>query len=405
MRNVTATALCLTVVASVSVMWVQARWPVTMPEVIAFGLAALWAAAGFIGWARPRLSPALIPLIALVAWTGLQLAIGSTAYAWNTKVALLYWSANLAFFFVTVQIAEDRRTRMRLLLALVFFAFLIAIVSPVQALDPANKVFFVFDPPKIWWIPFGPFPYVNQYAAFIELLLPVALYMAVTDRKRRILHVVIAAAMYASVIASASRAGFVLTTIEMVLVPVMVFRRGRVPARLLKSPAILSGAILMMLAAAAGPARLWDRLNQPDPYMGRREFLESSIQMIRQRPLLGVGLGNWATVYPGYAVFDDGLFVNQAHNDWAQWTVEGGLPLLCIMLMLAIWAVPRAIRSGWGSGIAIVLVHCLVDYPIQRTAVAAVFFIVLGTVAASDNEDARKKKGGNQLPDCLGANP
>jgi O-antigen ligase len=383
MKTFTAIALWLTAVISVSVMWVQARWPTTLPEVMAFGLAAIWAVAGVAGWVRPRLSFAMVPLMAILAWAGFQMAIGASVYQWQSKVALLYWSANVAFFFVSLQVCTDARLRTPLLQALVAFAFVIAIVAPIQALDPANKVFFLFDLPRIWWIPFGPFPYTNQYAALVELLLPFALYRAITDRRWRTFHVVSVAILYTSVIAAASRAGFVLTTVEMLLVPAIVLRRHRIPARAIGSAGLLFGGIFVMLAIAAGPARLWDKINRPDPYAGRREFVESSLKMIADRPILGVGLGNWSVVYPSYAVFDNGNFANQAHNDWAQWTVEGGLPLLAIMLTLAVWAVPRALRSGWGAGVPIVLLHCLVDYPIQRTAVAIVFFVVLGAVAAA----------------------
>ncbi len=387
MKKFSAIALWTTVAVSVCVMWVQARWPTTLPEAAAFSLGAIWVAAALAGRVRLRLSFGMIPLAALLLWALFQIAAGATVYAWHTKVAILYWGANLAFFFVGLQIFADGRLKLRLLRALVLFGFAISIVAPVQALEPGTKVFFLFDLPKVWWVPYGPFPYTNQYAAFIELLLPVALYSALTDRKLRTLWVLAVAIMYASVIAAASRAGFALTTLEMLVVPIIVLRRHRIPSRVLKTAGILFGGLFIMLALAAGPATLLERLSRPDPYAGRREFVASSIQMIKDKPLLGVGLGNWSTAYPAYAIFDDGLFANQAHNDWAQWTVEGGLPLLAIMITLAVWAVPRALRSGWGSGIAAVFVHCLVDYPIQRTAVAIVFFVLLAAVASTGGSE------------------
>jgi O-antigen ligase len=105
--------------------------------------------------------------------------------------------------------------------------------------------------------------------------------------------------------------------------------------------------------------------------------------MIRDHPLKGVGLGNWSTVYPAYALFDDGFFANQAHNDWAQWAVEGGLPFFFIMAALALWIVPRALRTVWGSGLIAIFLQCFVDYPIQKTGVAIVFFALLGAVSVA----------------------
>jgi O-antigen ligase len=141
--------------------------------------------------------------------------------------------------------------------------------------------------------------------------------------------------------------------------------------------------MLLWLAIPAGPDALITKFGMSDPFSGRREFNESSLQMFRARPLVGFGMGNWPIAYPGYALFDDGRFANQAHNDWAQWAVEGGIPLAALMLWLAIWGSVRGFRSGWGLGVPMIFLHCFVDYPIQRPGVAIVFFLMLAAVAGS----------------------
>ncbi len=86
----------------------------------------------------------------------------------------------------------------------------------------------------------------------------------------------------------------------------------------------------------------------------------------------------WPETYPGYARFDDGRFVNEAHNDWIQWASEGGLPFLAIMFGIAAWSVKPALRSLWGLEILSVWLHALVDYPMrQRPALAAFFFALV----------------------------
>jgi O-antigen ligase len=139
--------------------------------------------------------------------------------------------------------------------------------------------------------------------------------------------------------------------------------------------------MLVVLTLAMGPDAIIAKLQQKDPYQGRRELTESSLLMIRDHPVKGVGFGNWSTAYPAYAIFDDGLFANQAHNDWAQWAVEGGLPFFFVMVALAVWIVPRAIRTVWGTGLIAIFLQCFVDYPIQRIGVAIVFFTILGGVS------------------------
>jgi hypothetical protein len=99
---------------------------------------------------------------------------------------------------------------------------------------------------------------------------------------------------------------------------------------------------------------------------------------------MGVGLGNWPAAYPAYAIFDEGYFANQAHNDWAQWAVEGGLPFVLLILSIAVWSIPNAIRTGWGIGVVVVFLQCLVDYPIQRMGVALIFFTLIAASAYAD---------------------
>jgi O-antigen ligase len=153
---------------------------------------------------------------------------------------------------------------------------------------------------------------------------------------------------------------------------------------------MLARAVLGSLAAVAiltgvvGWEPLWKRLQEPHPYSLRKDLVLSSIAMVRDRPLTGFGLGTWPEAYPGYARFDDGTYVNQAHNDWIQWASEGGLLFLAAMLAIAAWSVGPALRSLWGVGILSVWLHALIDYPMQqRPALAAFFFTLLGTLAAT----------------------
>jgi len=195
--------------------------------------------------------------------------------------------------------------------------------------------------------------------------------------------------LYASAIATASRMGFFLTTVEMIAVPALVMWRRGIPFRRVQSGAFFFAAILIMLAVAAGPNMVASRLSESDQYAGRREYTEASIAMIKDRPLLGFGLGTWSTVYPEYAVLDDGLFINQAHDDWAQWAAEGGLPFMGLMLALAIWSFRRGWATGWGLGVAAVFVHCLVDYPIQRMGVGLVMFTMMAAMASGQADNSK----------------
>lgn len=395
MKKFSAGFLLLTVAATISVMWVKAKWATTLPEVAAFSLAAMWVLLFLTGRARPRLSPILLPFSAILAWGGLQLLLKTTVYAMPTRLILLYWAGNLAVFFCGLQVFADRQLRGVFLRVLVFFGSGVSVLCTVQALTSENTIFWIFPSPVALGPIFGPFLYRNQFAAFVELLLPVALYLAILSRKRKILYYLVVATLYAGVVASASRAGFVLTTLELAVTPLLVSRRGTFSRGQLVNGALVLLGMLLWLSIPAGPEALISKFGHADPFAGRREFDISSLRMIQERPVIGFGLGNWPTAYPGYALFDDGTYTNQAHNDWAQWAVEGGIPFLCIMLSIGIWGAIRGIKTGWGLGIPIVLLHCFVDYPIQRPGVAVVFFLMLAAIAGnqrSSNDSYSKQE-------------
>jgi O-antigen ligase len=355
-------------------LWVPARWPLTVFQV------ALFALAGIELFRRRAITwhPVAILLALAAAWGLLQIATHRTVYEWHTAEAVLIWITNLAAFTVAL-----RRGRAGFLQAMLIFAFGLSIVATLTAFtSPADKVFWFFDVAMDPHPTLGPFVYRNQYAAFVEAVLPLAIVRAIHDRKRSVLYIVIAATLFASVVAGGSRAGSILCLAEILITPVIAYTRKLITGRTLGRVLSASIATVVILTAVVGWETIWNRLQEPNPYSVRAELVRSSMEMIRDRPLIGFGLGTWSDAYPAYAHFDDGTFVNQAHNDWIQWAAEGGIPFFLIMLAIAIWSVRPAVRSLWGIGMLAVFVHCLVDYPLQqRPALAAFFFAMLGCIA------------------------
>jgi O-antigen ligase len=357
--------------AGILTMWVPARWALStfqlaMIALAAYRIAARWREGRGIG-----LDPGGIALAAVILWGGLQLAAGWTVDAFRTQETMLDWTVNLAGFALAVEFSEIQREKV--LTWMTAFASALSVLAMLTVFS---------SPPGViaWWVDvgtqvatLGPFVYRNQYAAFVEVLLPVALLRAFVDRERAWLWIAAAGLLFASVVAAGSRTGAALCLTEVLLVPVLV--RGRGAWRVILGIMASVG----LLTVVAGWESLWNRFQEPNPYGLRWNLLQSSLEMWRERPLTGWGLGTWSEVYPGFARFDDGTFVNQAHSDWAQWAAEGGVVLLALILFQALRAVLPAVRSVSGIGILAVFVHCFVDYPMQqRPALAAFFFIMLG---------------------------
>ena len=108
--------------------------------------------------------------------------------------------------------------------------------------------------------------------------------------------------------------------------------------------------------------------------------------MIRERPLTGWGLNTYVPVYRMFALYDDGTYVNRAHNDWLQFLAEGGILFAAPMCVLFLWSIRPAVRSVWGVGLIAVGLHALVDYPFARLGVCGWYFALIAMVAVSNRQ-------------------
>jgi hypothetical protein len=365
-------------------MWVPARWAVSAFQLAVFTLAGVRLIVRAREGKPTAVHPSVMLLGAAVLWGLIQASAGWTVDRFKTLTEVLNWSTNLCVFALGLELGRSPKRREQFLSALLWFGTALAGVSMLTVFSsPSGIVFWLFNAGSDRRT-LGPFVYYNQYAAFMEAVLPVALARAIFDEKRRLLYSIIGALLVASVVAGGSRAGTILCLSEVLVIPLVALGRGILSRRAASRLLFATISTLIVMGAAAGWDVIWKRLQEPNPYAVRKDFLLSSLEMIRNRPLTGYGLGTWSEVYPGFARFDDGLFANQAHNDWAQWAAEGGIPFFLLMIGVVAAAVRPAFRSLWGVGLLAVFTHCLVDYPMQqRPALAAFFFGLLGILTAS----------------------
>jgi O-antigen ligase len=364
--------------AGILTMWIPDRWALSLFQLSLFAFAGFrLIATRSIGW-----HPVALLLASVALWGLIQLVTRRTIYEFRTLESILDWIANLAAFSLALELNRGLTQRKRFLDAILIFATLLGIVSVFTVLtSPVGRVFWWFDISNAATL--GPFVYKNQYAAFVEAILPLAILQAIRDRRRWLPYTLLAATLFGSVIASGSRTGSALCLAEILVIPAIAFARDQIDRRTLIRATLGSAVAMTLLTIVVGWQVIWSRLQEANPYELRWKLVQSSLAMVHARPWTGFGLGTWSMAYPGYALFDDGTFVNQAHNDWLQWAVEGGIPLILIMLAVAIWTIRPALHTLWGIGICAVFLHCLIDYPMQqRPALTAFFFALLGTLAS-----------------------
>jgi O-antigen ligase len=143
---------------------------------------------------------------------------------------------------------------------------------------------------------------------------------------------------------------------------------------------------------AVGWQNVWQRLQTHDPFSGRRQFLVAAIHMAEHKPLTGFGLGTFPEVYQQFAIQDFPFYANHAHNDWAEFAADGGVPFLLLVLVPFAVAIPTAIRHPWGVGLIAVMAHACVDYPFPRSAVSGWMFALLGALYMARAADKSLKR-------------
>ena len=318
-----------------------------------------------------------IALVGIGSWGWLQWAAGATEYGYATLDAAVRASAWTGTAFVAARALAHPSMRLRFLRVLAGAGFTLSVVGVLAAFTSAGRVLWLWPSayPEVW----GPFQSRNDFAGFLELSLPAALWLGAAKRVERgapqPIFLWMAAAIFAGGIASASRAGAILLVFEAV-VALSLLRKGKA--------ALAFALAALLMVGIAGAGTLLGRFSDPDPLRYRREIAHSTLQMISERPWQGYGLGTFEHVYPEFATFDAGALVEHAHNEWLEWAAGGGLPYVALWLLLAVSVAPRAVRSVWGLGVIAVLLHAVVDYPFARHGLTAWNFALIGILGADE---------------------
>lgn len=381
-----AVILPATLIFSVICVFVSALWPLAAAQTIFFLLAIAFLLAAAVRGRMPEAHWIMALLVAALLWGMLQLLLARSVNRFETWSAILRFAAYFSAFFVSFQVFPHPETRRYFRLGAIYFGCLLSVEAILQRFTSEGKIFWIIGTENTFRA-MGPFTNPDHYCALMELIFPLALWQALTDRRRTVQFTVIAAVIFTSVITGASRAGFVLIVAELVFV-LLFTRRAVAGVRQKVSLQVLGATVslIVVFGFVVGWNVLFDRFKEPGQFEIRWQLWLSSWRMLIDRPVMGFGLGSWETVYPRYAIFDPGRRADHAHCDWAEWADEGGIPFAAMLLAIAGASLRMAIRHPWGFGVVAVFLHSWVDFPLQEPAIV---FSLLALLAALAREDQR----------------
>jgi O-antigen ligase len=388
--------LLLLLVFSTATVFVRGAWALQSFQVGVFVLLAAYLligirrgkeqiAGGFASW--------LVYLIPV--WGLLQIFGHWTASTFETREAVLRWGALAGVFFLSQIAGSTQAARRDLLSAFLIFATGMAVLCLAQMFTSEGRVLWMFSTgyPDVY----ATFPSYNNYVQFVELALPIALWRALCEGWRSWWYALAGGILYASAIGSASRAGAALCTVELLAMLTIgsVRLRGSekgLPTRDTTAMLVMVPVLAAAFTLAVGWESVWQRFQQNDPYLVRREFVLAAVEMAKQRPLTGYGLGTFPQVYQRYAIKDFPFYANHTHNDWAEFAADGGIPFLLLVLIPCAAALPSVARNLWGLGLIAVMLHACVDYPFPRPAVSGWIFFLLGLLYMARTPDPPGEK-------------
>jgi hypothetical protein len=321
----------------------------------------------------------LVPIALIGLWTPAQIFWRSTVNPALSAREAVYWGAGSLAFVLASQILRNRSARNWFLKTVLAGCMVLAVAAIIQKYATPRMVFGLFPAPDST---FGTFYYENQFAALMKIAAPIALWRIL--RGDAIYGGAAYAILFGATLVSNSRAG-----VGLMLLELAVFLLVALLTRRIALPVIgLIFGLLVVAGLIVGTDAIRAHFEDQASEQVRLDLAKSTWQMIRQRPLWGSGMGTWRPIYPRFATFDIALTANEAHDDWLQWSAEGGIVFSGLIGLLAVSLALPAVRSIWGLGFLVVLVHSLVDYVLREPALAFIWFVIGGAILASDGLDS-----------------
>ncbi len=350
-------------------------------------------------------NPLYLPTVLFFGLILTQLALRRTAYGYVTKYEALQYVAYGITLFIAAESVREEATRKRFAQIMSVFGVIYALFALIQTLNSNGKIFWVHSPHFNSATIFGSYVNHNHYAGLMEMLTPIPIVLSMghlLKGGKRAMAGFCAGLMATTIFVCGSRGGMIAFIFQAVLFGALALGKKRSPRIALGSMAMCVFILALLFFLDEGHAL--SHLGDLGPGI-RLDITKDSLKMFGHRPVLGWGLGTFPTVYPQYRSFYTNLFINEAHNDYAQLLVEMGL----LGFGLMIWFLIRLYQYGlptsrrwefqwdWAVSLASllgctgILVHSLVDFNLQIPANAAFFYALCGLAASRPLETLSRR--------------
>ncbi|MDH7975774.1 O-antigen ligase family protein [Sphingomonas sp. AR_OL41] len=194
-----------------------------------------------------------------------------------------------------------------------------------------------------------------------------------------------------------------LLLLPVLLASALIVRNGEASAKplLVALGGVAVALVAGVLALTSPKVEDFAQTKRSVPGLNRVAFAENTLRGAADFLPLGSGPGSFQTIYPSYetpSIVTD-VFVNHAHNDYAELVFETGLAGSTLLVAFLAWWVFR-FREAWSRKMprsalsraasistALIMIHSMVDYPLRTATIMVVFAFCCGILALPQAAD------------------
>ena len=309
---------------------------------------------------------------------------------------LLQVLSYFAFFVVALNYLDSIEKIKRIIRITVVCGFVVSMYGIIRKLSiPADT----WNIPHLKNLAFSTFTNRNHFAAYIEMIIPLAIALAFIERTKflRLAFITAASVMSFALFLSFSRAGVVCFLISFIVMLVILNTKINIKKITTVLLALILIFVVLFLSVHTQEVlkRLGSLTNPLAAYGWRAVFIKDSLNIAKDFPILGVGFGTYGNIYQKYSTLktSGGLFIsnNFAHNEPLQLLVEAGL-IGFLLILIFLFFVFRGSFKMWRErnnifvvylwpaccmSLIVASLHSFFDFTMHIPANAILFFLVL----------------------------
>ncbi|MDM8556740.1 O-antigen ligase family protein [Desulfococcaceae bacterium HSG7] len=381
--------------------------------------------------------------------------LGWMSVSINSKATLAEFfrlAAYFCFYVLTIQILSQKKELKKTVSVVIIFATLLAVLAMAQYLIPIQMDSKLHH--KIFWlrglthssIPFGPYVNHNHYAGLMEMLFPIILSLflfykpvfahgptlrakladaVIQIRTNKHLLLGMASVLTAlSIFLSMSRSGMISFGVALIVLFALI--NIKKPGKFLFSSGLILCICLLLILFVSWFG--WDAIvtkfalisgPQGDLSSMRLIFWKDCLDIIKEFPLTGTGMGTLVSIYPSYRTFPGNALLTHAHNDYIELLTDGGI----VAATLFIWFMGAVFYQSWRiigkrhesysiylfigsfSGMIAMLAHSVTDFNLHIGANGLYFSFLAGLSVSAANTRIRKRHELTYLKQLNFSNP